>query len=408
MNKILIIGCTETTKVLVPALVRDKARVSEICIASKNKEECDVYRRQYKDSFVRVITAGIDVTNEEKTLLMMNIFSPTLIINLAPSHLNVVIMDIALKIGASYIDTSYSTARIGGKSLIDEQFERSSKFYEKGLICITGCGFNPAAYVSMSHKAVKSGYLDSISSIDIIKIDATKSDGKVANPTVTDLMRLHVDGRCVENGEISVFEALKYKTTRTFPGMGKRTIYAFDDSVIDSLMKEVSEVKFVRYFTSIRKQHLTLVNTLGRIGMLSDAPVAIKGAKIAPIEYLSEVMAKPEENVAATKGTMNIGLLATGLKDGVEKTVLLYFVVSQEESLSRYGVSAQDYMAATTTLAGIKLILMKKWNNPGVFTPGDYEPELLLDKMREHGIELMVQEDAEPIKIEEVEEEADD
>ena len=53
-------------------------------------------------------------------------------------------------------------------------------------------------------------------------------------------------------------------------------------------------------------------------------------------------------------------------------------------------------------------MLLRKWNNPGVFTPGDYEPELLLDKMREHGVEMMVQEDSEPIRIEEVEEEADD
>ena len=80
MNKVLIIGMSDVTRVIVPILCRKGGMADEICIASKNKEECDELKRQYKDAPVRIVTAGVDVTNEEKALLMMKIFGPNLIL----------------------------------------------------------------------------------------------------------------------------------------------------------------------------------------------------------------------------------------------------------------------------------------------------------------------------------------
>lgn len=407
MDKVLIIGCTETTKVLVPALVKDTKLVSELCVASKTKEECDEYRKKYMGAPVRIITAGIDVTNEEKTLLMMRIFGPSLIINLAPSRLNKTIMEIALKIGASYIDTSY-TDETGDTSIIDQQFELSSQFYAKKLVCITGCSFNPAAYVTLTRLILNRRMLDTISGVDIIKIDSTKNDSGVSLPSVAEIKKLHEDSRVLEDGELKTMEALKYKTTRTFPGMGRRTLYAFDNSVIDSYKRGMPDIKNVRYFSSLRKPHLTLVNTLKKIGMISTDPISIKGVKISPLEYLEEVMPKPEDNASSHKGTVNIGLLATGKKNGEDKSVLMYFVSDQEKAYNEYGVTSLGLMSALTTLACFKLVASKRWANPGVFTPGDFEPEFLLNKMDELGLEYNTQLDADPIVIEEVEEEQDD
>lgn len=408
MNKILIIGCTETTKVLVPALIKDKGLVDEICVASKRKEEADEYRNKYKNSPVRIVTAGVDVTNEEKTLLMMRIFGPTLIINLTPSHLNKTVMEIALKIGAAYIDTAYYTDPTGTKCLIHEQFECSSQFYAQKLVCVTGCSFNPAAYVCLARTIIKQRLLDEIESVDLIRIDSVKAGSVEAMPSIAELTKLHEDCRVIEDGEIKTIDALKYKTTRTFPGMGKRTLYAFDNSVIDSFKNELPDIKNVRYFSSLKKQHLTLVNTLNRIGMLSDKPLDIKGAKIAPIEYLEALMPEKKAVDASTRGTLNIGLLATGKKDGESKSVLLYLICDHTESYEEYGVSAPGLMSAMTTLAGVMLLRKNKWNNPGVFTPGDYEPELLLDMMKGLGIEYKILMDADPMVIEEVIEEQDD
>lgn len=404
MSKILIIGCTETTKVLVPALIKEKGIAEEICVASKRKEDADEYRNMYKNSPIRIVTAGVDVTNEEKTLLMMRIFGPTLIINLTPSHLNKTVMEIALKIGASYIDTKYYTDPTGTKCLIHEQFECSSQFYAKNLRCVTGCSFNPAAYVCLARTIINQNLLDTIESVDLIRIDSTKSDTGHTFPSVADLTKLHEDGRLIDNGELKTFEALKYKTTRTFPGMGKRTLYAFDNPVIDSFKNELPEIKNVRYFSSLKKQYLTLVNTLNKIGMLSTTPIAINGTKIAPVDYLEAVIPKAENNVSSSRGTLNIGILATGVKAGVTKSVLLYLTCDQTESYSEYGVSAVGLMSAITTLAGVILLIKNKWNNPGVFTPGDYEPGLLITRLKELGIDYKVV-DAEPIEIEETEEE---
>lgn len=407
MKKILIIGCTEITKVLVPALMKEKG-ITDICVTSKIKEEADEYRRKYQGAPVRVMSAGVDVTAEDKALLMMSIFGPNLIINLAPSHLNKKVMEIALKIGASYLDTAYYTDATGKTCLIGEQFDLSSQFYAKKAMAVTGCSFNPAAYICLARTITNQKLLDTIEFCDLIRIDVMKSNAGEPMPSVSDLYMLHKEGRSIVNGKITTFEALKYKTTKNFPGIGKRTLYAFDNPVIDSFKNEIPEIKTVRYFSSLKKQYMTLVNTLNKIGMLSSKQISVKGVNISPIEFLESLMPKAEEVAKTNKGTVNIAICASGKKDGEDKSVLLHLICDQAASFSEYGVSAVGLMSAMTTLAGVTLLRNGKWNNPGVFTAGDYDPELLLDKLKELGIEYAITMDVDPIVIEENEEDTDE
>jgi len=85
MKKVLVIGCTGIAKLIIPALCKDKSYVSEICIADTDKKMCDEFKTILSASPVRVVTAGVDITNEERTMLMVKIFGPELIINLMPA-----------------------------------------------------------------------------------------------------------------------------------------------------------------------------------------------------------------------------------------------------------------------------------------------------------------------------------
>jgi len=86
MKKVLVIGCTGIAKLIIPALCKDKSYVSEICIADTDKKMCDEFKTILSASPVRVVTAGVDITNEERTMLMVKIFGPELIINLMPAQ----------------------------------------------------------------------------------------------------------------------------------------------------------------------------------------------------------------------------------------------------------------------------------------------------------------------------------
>ena len=80
MNKILVIGCTEITKVIVPMLSADPLKVSEICVASKNKEECDELKKKYKDALESFVhdygSYHFTSTKFDDVPLLFDIFNP--------------------------------------------------------------------------------------------------------------------------------------------------------------------------------------------------------------------------------------------------------------------------------------------------------------------------------------------
>ena len=384
MNKVLIIGMSDVTRVIVPILCRKGGMADEICIASKSKEECDELKRQYKDAPVRIVTAGVDVTNEEKALLMMRIFGPNLIINLAPAWLNKEIMSIAVKIGSSYIDTKYYADETGRTCLIEEQFEMAQSFASNNITGVTGCSFNMAAFICLAKLAVAEKTLDSIDSVDIIDI-SKNSDPSISIPSMEDLTRLSKPAQYLKDGEIAEAASLSVESEFSFDDEEPTKIYMFSSPIIDTYQRGMPEIKNVRYFADLEQNTVNVASTLRDVGMLGTTPVSIKGVEIAPLDFLSKVL--PTDVALGRSVCERIkGVILSGKKDGEDKDVFMYFKCKDSDEPSKFGVNTSSYFSAITLLAGASLIRTEGWNIPGVFTPGDFDPELLLAKMSDLGI----------------------
>ena len=68
----------------------------------------------------------------------------------------------------------------------------------------------------------------------------------------------------------------------------------------------------------------------------------------------------------------------------------MYFECNDSEEPAKFGVSTASYLSAITLLSGSMLMGTQGWDIPGVFTPGDFDPKLLLDKMKEFGVHYSV------------------
>ena len=104
MKRVLILGCNELTKRLLIELCKYQSYVSGICLASRNKEDCDELRELALSMGVRVTTAGIDMNNVEGAMMMVRIFAPDMVVNLLPAELALPAMDLAIKAKADYIE----------------------------------------------------------------------------------------------------------------------------------------------------------------------------------------------------------------------------------------------------------------------------------------------------------------
>lgn len=399
MAKILIIGCTDITRVLVPIICANRGMADEICIASKDKAECDELKLKYKNSSVRIVTAGVDVTVEEKALLMMRIFGPTLIINLAPSYLNKHIMGIALKIGASYIDMNYYTDESGRKCLVDEQFDFASDFYDKGKICVTGCSFNAAAFVCLARLALKKKLVGDITGIDIIDLNNDEDDSKVV-PSIVDFERLSGNAEFLDDGEKVEVPALSVTTTLNLPDKDPKKMYLFSSLAIDAYQRGMPEVKNVKYFSCLNSNVANVAEILSSVGMLSKDPIKVKGVEIAPIDYLACALPKfSSSSSKSTEGSKLKGVIVTGDKDGETKSVFLSYECRYSNGPDKYEVDPDSYMNAIALLAGAQLVGTPGWDIPGVFTPGDFDPELLLFKMTDLGLRYSINENMTPLEL---------
>lgn len=395
MKKALIIGCGKVARVAVPIIGNNPKFFREICLSSRTKAKCDEYKAKYSSDSLKVITAYVDVRNTEKTTLMVRIFKPDVVINLAPSHLNLNIMELCLQTRANYVDASMYYPRGSAICGLAEQKALNERFVNMGLTAITGCGFNPGVTGVFTQYA-KTKLFDSISSLDVIDVNAgTNAHPYLMNsPIITNIRQITSEGRYWEKGAFVKTAPISVKAKYVFPEVGRRSLYLLDHEVLDSFAQEMPDIETIRFFSSFKRPFLYMVKTLETAGMTSTELIDIDGQQISPLAFLTEVMPQQEDLAATAKGRTGIGCVFRGMKNGKEKTCMLYSTADHSECYEKYGASANDYMAAVPVVVGAIMILSENWNKRGVHTVADFDPEPFLEELKNQGLEYKLVEKA--------------
>ncbi len=68
-----------------------------------------------------------------------------------------------------------------------------------------------------------------------------------------------------------------------------------------------------------------------------------EGKEIIPLQFLKAVLPEPASLGSTTKGKTNIGDIATGFKDGDERTFYIYQICDHEEAFAETGNQAVSY-----------------------------------------------------------------
>lgn len=390
MKKIVLLGCNDKTRAIVPILCKDASVTSEICIASRDKSKCDEIRLKYQGSPVRISTARVDLSNEQGTRMMLSIAQPDMLVNLTEASFSPIIMKLCLEIGVPYVDGTLFD--IGSGDLLSKQFEFFGDFRKKNLTAVVGCDFNPAGITTLVREALEDEF-DSIDEVNIIESGAKVAAKKM---TIKELAKYDssVDGGdmaiCIENGQKVGANPLTVKVVYKLPGVLEQDYYAMNNIIVEDFLKELPDVPTVRYFTTHSKPDTSILKELDKFGLLSEEPIEVNGMKIAPIDFISKVLedyepatSSDEANVSIFDGGM--GIILTGQKRGETKTSMIHIKdVAKCNSLS--------------VIAGIRAVATKKWNRAGVFTPCAFNPSIMLESMRRDGFSYdMIS--AEPVEL---------
>ncbi|NNJ70524.1 MAG: saccharopine dehydrogenase family protein [Kiritimatiellales bacterium] len=385
MSKVLIIGAGGVSGVVVHKCAALPEVFSDILLASRTKSKCDAIAAQLDRP---IQTAQVDADNVPELVALIQSFGPELVINVALPYQDLHIMDACLETGTAYLDTANyeppDTARFEYKW----QWEYHDRFKQAGIMALLGSGFDPGV-TSVFCTYIQKHYLDEIHFIDIIDVNAGDHGYPFAtnfNPEIN-IREVTAKGRYWENGSWIETEPLSVKRSFDVPeNIGTPNIYLMYHEELESLGKHIPGLKRARFWMSFGDSYLKHLEVLGNVGMTRIDEVEFNGQKIIPLQFLKALLPDPASLGPRTKGKTWIGCQITGLKDGVEKTFVIYNTCDHQACYAEVQSQAISYTTGVPAFIGAKLLLEKKWTGNGVFNIEQVDPDPFMDDLNAYGL----------------------
>ena len=414
MSRLLIIGCGGVAGVAIHKCCQNSDVFTEICIASRTKSKCDAIKAKLENTTKTVITtAQVNADSKDELVALINSYKPDAVLNLALPYQDLTIMDACLETKTDYIDTANYEPEdttdpewkaayekrckdLGFTAYFDYswQWAYKEKFEKAGITALLGTGFDPGVTSVFTAYALKH-YFDEIHYIDILDCNG----GDHGYPFATNFKNLALRVRkSGEDGKWIETKPMEIKRVYNFDGVGEKDMYLLHHEEIESLAKNIPNVKRIRFFMTFGQSYLTHMQCLENVGMLSTEPVMYDGREIVPIQFLKALLPDPASLGSRTKGKTNIGCIFTGVKDGKEKTIYIYNMCDHQECYKEVGSQAVSYTTGVPAMIGASLVLSGQWKKPGVYNVEEFDPDPYMEALNKFGLPWVVDEN--PVTVE--------
>ena len=399
MGKALIIGCGGVAGVAIHKCCQNSDVFEEICIASRTKSKCDALKAKLDGGKTKITTAQVDADNTEELIALINREKPDVVLNLALPYQDLTIMDACLATKTNYVDTANYEPPETAKFEYSWQWAYRDRFKEAGITALLGSGFDPGVTGVFSAYALKH-HFDEIHYIDILDCNGGDHGYPFAtnfNPEIN-LREVSANGSYWEDGKWIETKPMEIKRVYNFDGVGEKDMYLLHHEEIESLAKNIPNVKRIRFFMTFGQSYLTHMQCLENVGMLSTEPVMYEGREIVPIQFLKALLPDPASLGPRTKGKTNIGCIFTGVKDGKEKTIYIYNMCDHQECYKEVGSQAVSYTTGVPAMIGASLVLSGQWKKPGVYNVEEFDPDPYMEALNKFGLPWVVDEN--PVTVE--------
>lgn len=401
MAKVLVIGAGGVGSVAVHKMAMNPDIFSEVVLASRTLSKCEAIAASVKQRTGRdVATYQLDADDVAATTALLNELRPALVCNLALPYQDLNIMEACLAAGVNYMDTANYEPIDEAKFEYKWQWAYQERFKQAGLTALLGSGFDPGV-TSVFATWLKKHKLDTIRTLDILDCNGGDHGQPFAtnfNPEIN-IREVTAPARRWEKGEWVETPALTIKQTFDFEGVGPKNMYLMYHEELESLAHHLPEIERIRFWMTFGDAYITHLTVLQNVGMTRIDPVIYEGKEIVPLQFLKAVLPEPASLGALTKGKTNIGDIATGLKDGVEKTFYIYNICDHEEAYAETGNQAISYTTGVPAMIGAAMLVTGTWGGAGVFNIEQFDPDPYMDMLNKHGLPWQVKELEGPLEF---------
>ncbi|MDE5885941.1 MAG: saccharopine dehydrogenase family protein [Oscillospiraceae bacterium] len=410
--KLLVIGCGGVATVAIHKCCQNPV-FTEICIASRTVSKCEALAEKLAPATkAKLSTATVNADDFDSLVNLMRKFQPHTVLNVALPYQDLTIMDACLACHANYVDTANYEAEDTDDPQWREIYEKrcqekgftayfdyswqwayQEKFQKAGLTALLGTGFDPGVTSVFTAYALKH-YFDEIHEIDILDCNGGDHGYPFAtnfNPEIN-LREVSANGSYWENGHWVETKPMEIKREYNFAGVGQKDMYLLHHEEIESLAKNIPNVKRIRFFMTFGQSYLMHMNCLQNVGMLDTTPVMFEGHEIVPIKFLKALLPDPASLGERTVGKTNIGCIFKGIKDGKEKAIYIYNICDHQEAYKETGLQAVSYTTGVPAMIGTALVASGVWNGAGVFNVEEFDPDPYMDMLNQYGLPWIVDE----------------
>ena len=393
MANILIIGAGGVGRVVVYKCVQDPT-FDKITLASRRLSSCARYQEEVKARYDKDIDiAEVDADDIPALVALIQKVKPDMVLNIALPYQDLTIMEACLQTKTHYLDTANYEHPDAAKFEYKEQWAYHDRYKDAGIMALLGSGFDPGVTNVFCAYAQKH-YFDTIETIDILDCNAGDHGYPFAtnfNPEIN-LREVSSKGRYWEEGKWIETEPMEIKMVWDYPEIGKKDSYLLYHEEMESLIKHIKGLKRIRFFMTFGESYLTHMKCLENVGMLGIEEVEHMGQKIIPMQFLKTLLPDPATLGERTKGKTNIGIVATGIKDGQKKTIYIYNICDHEETYKETLSQAVSYTTGVPAMIGAKMMMQQKWLNDGVFNMEQFDPDPFMEALNQDGLTWFVKE----------------
>ncbi len=387
----LIIGAGGVGRVVVHKCVQNAEVFGRIILASRTLSRCEEIKSELPNADIE--TRSVDADNTEALIALIESIDTDIVINVALPYQDLAIMDACIATQTPYLDTANYEHPDEAKFEYKLQWERDEAFKKAGIMALLGSGFDPGVTNVFCAYAQKH-YFDTIETIDILDCNAGDHGYAFAtnfNPEIN-LREVSAKGRYWEEGNWIETEPMEIKMVWDYPEVGKKDSYLLYHEEMESLVKHIKGLQRIRFFMTFGESYLMHMKSLENVGMLGIQEVEHKGMKIVPIEFLKTLLPDPASLGSRTKGKTNIGIVATGIKDGSKKSIYIYQVSDHERCFAEVNSQAVSYTTGVPAMIGAKLMLEGKWSGNGVYNMEEFDPDFFMDELNKQGLPWQIKE----------------
>jgi len=376
MKKIIVVGVGAQGSTIAKRM-DEHPDVSEIICADYDLTAAQAL----KNSLAKARALQLDARNVGKVIDAAD--GCDLVVNGLPLEFNLIVMEAALAVNASYFDMAGPMESIGFVESYQLMFsEWHQKFKEKELTALIGCGSSPGLANVMAREAV-----DKLDSCDTIRICVYEGVWTARftpfwwSPDVA-LGDMAYKTFRFENGRHVTDKPFSRPVMMKLQGMDREVRlvdHEHDEPITmgllaEEVLKGVKNVEFKYGGSSVELSEL-----LYNMRLLSTEPVTVKGTSIVPMDvvlelcppapkYPEEIKAIIDEGVVRDEGAFLVRV--EGQKDGAPVTLDSYVnAPGLVESFEKAGLSHEAFLTGQCAAVFVKMMVTDVFNESGLFVP---------------------------------------